>query len=100
MKISICAKCSDLCAITVEDDKGKTILDHDGYVPDFFFGGGDYIELTIDNETGKIEDWKPITIDQIKEFNEEEGIEEETEEEREEIEKFWSDYDRNNRNTG
>lgn len=94
MKISICAKCSDLCAVTVQDDKGKTILEHDGYVPDFFLGGGDYVEMTIDNDTGKIIGWKPITIDQINEHKTDEGIEEETEEEREEIEKFWIEYDR------
>jgi hypothetical protein len=83
--------------MTIQDKNGKTILDHDGYVPDFFFGGGDYIELTIDNETGKIEGWKPITVEQIKEYHEEEGYEAETEEETAAIERFWEDYDNRNR---
>jgi hypothetical protein len=60
MKIRICAKCSDCCYAAVETQEGDLIHEEDGYVPKWFFGGGDYIDLIIDNRTGQILDWKPI----------------------------------------
>lgn len=52
--INICAKCSDLFAASLD---GK---DYVGYVPDWMPGNhwGDYIELNIDIDTGKIMNWK------------------------------------------
>ena len=56
--VSVTAKCSDLCVITLTMDDG-TFIEGDGYVPDFMPGDhfGDYIELAIDPETGKILNW-------------------------------------------
>jgi len=44
---------------------GKQVGSYNGYVPDFMPGAsGDYVELTIDIENGKILDWhKPTAID-------------------------------------
>jgi len=72
MKISMCAKCSDLFDASLIDDNGKTIGEYEGYVPDFFPGKhyGDYVELDIDIETGKILNWKKPTKKQLDEvFN-------------------------------
>ena len=60
--ISISAKCSDLCFTTVIDANGDTIKESDGYVPDNIgIGGGDYVDLDIDIETGTIVNWKRPT---------------------------------------
>jgi hypothetical protein len=59
--IRICAKCSDMFSASLND--GKTIKQYEGYVPDFFPEEhyGDYIEFTIDIETGKILNWRKPT---------------------------------------
>jgi hypothetical protein len=57
--LQISAKCSDLfwARLTVD---GKQVGEHDGYVPDWMPGRpyGDYVELTIDLDTGMILNWK------------------------------------------
>ena len=59
--LSVSAKCSDLCAITYPNGKC-----HDGYVPeDIGIGGGDYIEIEIDIDTGKVVDWSDAIRDKI-----------------------------------
>jgi hypothetical protein len=60
---SINAKCSDLCFVELKDENGKVIAEHDGYVPDFMPEEhyGDYVELDIDLETGRILNWKKPT---------------------------------------
>ena len=56
--ISVSAKCSDLCFVQVYDDQHECVKEHDGYVPEIFpQGGGDYLEFTIDVDTGQIVDW-------------------------------------------
>ena len=51
--LSITAKCSDRCGGSYP---GGTEIE--GYVPKGIgIGGGDYVELTIDIETGVIQDW-------------------------------------------
>ena len=75
MKISMCAKCSDLFSASLIDDNGKTIGEYEGYVPDFFPEKhyGDYVELDIDIETGKILNWNKPTKKQLDEvFNKKE----------------------------
>lgn len=58
MKLKITAKCSDMCCTSVPE----LGLERHGYVPsDIGIGGGDYIELTIDTETGKVEGWEPLS---------------------------------------
>jgi hypothetical protein len=61
--VSLNAKCSDLCFMSLKNDTGATLIGHGGYVPGFFPGkhGGDYIELEIDMDTGKILNWNPTT---------------------------------------
>jgi hypothetical protein len=59
--VSINAKCSDLCFTELKDTAGNVLIEHTGYVPDFFPGKhyGDYVRLDIDVDTGKILNWKP-----------------------------------------
>lgn len=65
--IQITAKCSDLFSASLVQD-GKVLGNYDGYVPDFMPGQhyGDYVELTIDVETGKILNWKKPSVAQLK----------------------------------
>lgn len=59
-RIHLSAKCSDLCWMSLEDEKGERIAEGDGYVPDFMPGDhyGDYITLEIDPKTGVITNWR------------------------------------------
>jgi hypothetical protein len=71
--LRINAKCSDLCGSSYEDKNGNVTESKEyAYVPyNIGIGGGDYVELDIDTETGKILNWKPVSdekiIDAIKE---------------------------------
>lgn len=68
MLITISAKCSDRCHVTITDSNGKVTCEHDGYVPnELGLGGGDYIKFTIDNETGRIVGWEPVSKEDIDE---------------------------------
>ena len=63
-KLSISAKCSDLfqCTFTDENDKVLAESGEYSYVPEGIgIGGGDYVDLVIDTETGRIIDWKPLS---------------------------------------
>jgi len=61
--ISFTAKCSDLFDLVIADGD-EVVAEHDGYVPSGLgIGGGDYVELTINLETGFVVGWKSITID-------------------------------------
>lgn len=62
-RISISAKCSDLCYVELTDEKDTVVAEHDGYVPAFMPGDhcGDYVQLDIDLETGVILNWKRPT---------------------------------------
>jgi len=66
--VRVVAKCSDLCSIELRDDKGSQLIEHNGYVPKFFPEKhyGDYVQLEIDMDTGKILNWKP-TQEQVDE---------------------------------
>jgi len=69
--LTISVKCSDMfCASLVES--GKPAKDYNGYVPEWFPNPkeehyGDYVQLTIDIETGKILNWKEPTVTDLKE---------------------------------
>jgi len=65
--IRINAKCSDMFSASIVDEKGKVLKEYDGYVPRFFPGEhfGDYIELDIELETGRILNWKKPTQSDI-----------------------------------
>jgi hypothetical protein len=60
------AKCSDLFTATLSRN-GQDVGSYDGYVPDWFPGKhyGDYVELEIDADTGKILNWKKPTKAQL-----------------------------------
>ena len=61
--LSISAKSSDLNSISYKDKNGKVTEGKDySYVPhNIGIGGGDYVELDIDMETGQILNWKPVS---------------------------------------
>ena len=63
--ISLSVKCSDMFgADLIIDD--KTVGGYNGYVPEWFpEGGGDYVDLEIDVETGRILNWTPPTQSQL-----------------------------------
>lgn len=63
LTLKISGKTSDCFWAGVFRDDEK-ILDYNGYVPKCV-GGGDYIELDIDVETGKILNWKPMSEREI-----------------------------------
>lgn len=57
--VKITGKVSDMFSLTAHNENGDFLGEYQGYVPKEIFGyGGDYIELTIDLETGKIVGWK------------------------------------------
>lgn len=67
-KIIISAKCSDCCFTDLIDETGNSIITRDGYVPSFMpDGGGDYVELDIDPDTGRILNWT-ATKESIEEY--------------------------------
>ena len=65
--LSISAKCSDLCTTQYKDSKGNIIKSNEyAYVPDNIgIGGGDYVEMDIDTDTGQILNWKKVSDSQI-----------------------------------
>lgn len=66
--LKISAKCSDLCSAVLVRD-GKMLGESDGYVPSIMpNGGGDYVDLDIDIETGTILNWKVPTKKQLDNF--------------------------------
>lgn len=67
--LSVCAKTSDgFCARLLNED-GTENRTHDGYVPDFMPGEhyGDYVEIDIDIDNGRIINWKTPTDKELKE---------------------------------
>lgn len=57
----ITAKCDDRFSLRTGNGEWR-----DGYVPHGIgIGGGDYIRLTIDMQTGKIANWMPISKEDI-----------------------------------
>lgn len=74
------------------DDKDQEILDFQDYPPDWVPGKrADSVVLEVDNETGRILNWKPITeddiLDELDGQNEYDGSDEE--EDGEEDEEGW-----------
>lgn len=64
--LTIHAKCNDMCHLELYDSESGTFNKHDGYVPrGLGIGGGDYIELTIDIDTGVILNWEPFDNDDV-----------------------------------
>lgn len=56
--LHITARCSDSFNATLSVE-GKVVSEYEGYVPSGIgIGGGDDIEMTIDLDTGQIQDWE------------------------------------------
>ena len=66
-KLTISSKSSDLNTFRYEDKNGKVTKSNDyAYVPENIgIGGGDYVEMEIDTETGQILNWKKLTDKQV-----------------------------------
>lgn len=60
--VYVTAKVRDEGFYTFKDENGDVVREYEGYVPGFFPGQhhGDYLELDIDLETGKILNWKKV----------------------------------------
>lgn len=58
--VRVHAKVCDSGIYDLRDELGKTMASREDYVPSFFPGDhyGDYIDLDIDLESGKILNWK------------------------------------------
>lgn len=62
--LKLTGKVSDRCNVTLVTDLG--IFEHEGYVPENIgIGGGDYIEMDIDVQTGKILNWPELNAEII-----------------------------------
>ena len=68
--LKIHLKVSDRFCCEVLDQDGRSLKDHEGYVPDFMPGEhyGDYVILDIDIDSGQITNWKVPTTEQMREF--------------------------------
>jgi len=63
--LEINAKCSDMCHVAFDNEEGND-AEGDGGVPRHLgIGGGDYIRLTIDCDSGQILDWNYPEDDEI-----------------------------------
>lgn len=52
-------------AVIVAEHVGEIVFEQDGYLPYVGLLGGDDTELTIDNATGQILNWRPIKLDAL-----------------------------------
>jgi len=53
------AKCSDCCVIELIDTEANITKENHGYVPrNLGIGGGDYVKLEVDIDSGKIIGWE------------------------------------------
>jgi hypothetical protein len=75
--IKVHAKPCDAGGYSLVDQDGEVIHDKpDDYVPGWFpDGGGDYIVLDIEIDTGKILNWTPPTRKQLEKWIEKDGDE-------------------------
>lgn len=66
MYVNIGGKVRDMGYLRILD-KDDLIFETEGYMPDVpLLCGGDYIDLYIDNETGRILGWTPLNIEKLK----------------------------------
>jgi hypothetical protein len=69
-EIRMCLKVSDRFGASIHDEEGNVIGgQNDGYVPGWMpGGGGDYVELDIDLDTGMVTNWKTPNPKDIAKF--------------------------------
>lgn len=66
--ISVGTHSRDMHDIQIYDAEGRMIHEHSGYAPNIpGFSGGDDINFDIDNETGMIIGWVPLTTATMRE---------------------------------
>ena len=64
--LSINAKCNDCCSLEYYNEEDNTQSSKVDYVTrGLGIGGGDYIKLQIDIETGQIRNWKSLSEDDV-----------------------------------
>ena len=65
--LELIAKCNDMCQSRYYDENNELIKDNDGNVPyiESIGGGGDYINITIDLQTGTIVNWQPPSQEEL-----------------------------------
>jgi hypothetical protein len=73
--ITISMKHDDCTCFLAEDGARNILVDLHGYMPEVGNLGGDQTILQIDNKTGKILNWEPITNIEIEKLREENDIE-------------------------
>jgi hypothetical protein len=62
------AKCSDMCSYALSVN-GNVLKNGEGYVPSLMPNkGGDYVNLAIDIDSGKILNWKVPTEAELEKF--------------------------------
>lgn len=64
--VSVFMKHDDRATMVLKERGGAVLAESEGYLPSAGIFGGDDTELEIDNETGRILNWKPITVAEIK----------------------------------
>lgn len=65
--LSISAKCSDMSVVELYENE-KRVAYSEGYFPSSLgLGGGDYINIDINADTGQILNWMPIVKEDIEE---------------------------------
>jgi hypothetical protein len=64
--MSVNGKTSDMCGVSIFDDDFDHWINYDGYVPrGLDIGGGDYIEMEICIECGRVQGSFPKTVKEI-----------------------------------
>lgn len=61
--LTICGKVSDMFTVDYQDGDVFAIKTDYPFGP---FGSGDYVQLSINNATGQILNWKPVTLEMMK----------------------------------
>jgi hypothetical protein len=73
-KIHLSFKHNDLSDVSIMDENDNAILEHNGYMLEMgIFIDQDQTVFVVDNETGKIIGWVPITEEDVKRIKEEES---------------------------
>lgn len=71
--IRVQAKASDLQDFGFLDGLLHLLHEHDGYGVVPGVGNGDYIDFSVENETGRIVGWKPFTDEELESLIEEDN---------------------------
>lgn len=67
-KIKLSVKHDDRADMDLLGINGQLVAEHRDGMPSIGIFGGDYTNITIDNATGKIDGWKPITLREYEDY--------------------------------